>query len=125
MSSKFWLQSDDEWDEDIYSSDSGDEKEETKHVAAHSRFDVDELSDSDEEDSKRVSRSAHEKSWDELNKSIKVLKNKMLINDWNTVATGALLPRKCGAFVPGSALITCHSFFGLVSTLAISNGHCQ
>ena len=84
MSSTFWLESDDEWDDDIYSSDSGSEQGEVKPVSRFADMDLDD----DEEDAKRVTRSAHEKSWDELTKQIKVIKNKMNINDWNTVSDG-------------------------------------
>lgn len=84
MSSNFWLDSEDEWDDDIYSENGGSDKEDVKPV---SKFADLELDDEDEDDS-RVTRSAHEKSWDELSKSIKVIKNKMFINDWNTVADG-------------------------------------
>jgi translation initiation factor 3 subunit C len=84
MSSTFWLDSDDEWDDDIYSSDSGSDKDDVKPQSRFADIDMEE----DDEDDKRVTRSALEKSWDELTKSIKTLKNKMFINDWNTVATG-------------------------------------
>jgi hypothetical protein len=88
MSSNFWLESDDEWDDDIYSSESGSEQGEVKPTSRFADIDMDD----EEEDSKRVTRSAHEKSWDELNKSIKVIKNKMFINDWNTVSSGTPQP---------------------------------
>lgn len=87
MSSSFWLDSDDEWDDDIYSSDDGSDKDDVKPTSRFADLD----SDDDEEDDKRITRSAQEKSWDELHKSIKVIKIKMFNNDWNTVSTGAYI----------------------------------
>lgn len=85
MSTSFWVDSDDEWDDDIYSSeDSGDEKEEVKPTSKFAGLEFDD----EEEDDKRVTRSAEEKAAEELTKSIKVLRNKLFINDWNSVATG-------------------------------------
>jgi len=87
MSSSFWLDSDDEWEDDIYSSDEGSDRDDVKPISRFADIDMEE----DEEDDKRVTRSAQEKSWDELHKSVKVLKTKMFINDWNTVSTGAYI----------------------------------
>ena len=85
MSTSFWIDSDEEWDDDIYSSeDSGSDKDDVKPQSKFADLDIDE----EEEDDKRITRSAQEKSWEELTKSIKVLRNKMFINDWNSASTG-------------------------------------
>jgi len=81
---RFWLQDDDS-DEDLYSS--GDEAKEDQK-APHSRFNFD--FDEDEEEEKRVVRSAKDKKLDEMQQSIKRLKNFMKINDWNALYTGML-----------------------------------
>lgn len=90
MSSNFWLDNEDEWDDDIYSSDSGDDRDDVKPVSKFADLELDD----DDEDDKRVTRSAHEKSWDELSKSTKLIKNKMNINDWNAVSDGTFERRK-------------------------------
>lgn len=90
MSSNFWLDSEDEWDDDIYSSDDGSDKEDSKPVSKFADLELDD----DDDDAKRVTRSAHEKSWEELTKSIKLIRNKMNINDWNIVSDGTLQTSK-------------------------------
>lgn len=90
MSSNFWLDSEDEWDDDIYSSDDGSDKEDAKPVSKFADLELDD----EDDDAKRVTRSAHEKSWEELTKSIKLIRNKMNINDWNVVSDGTLQARK-------------------------------
>lgn len=85
MSSSFWLQGDDDSDEEIYSSDSESEQEEQpqkQQAASRYTFDSD-----DEEEAKRVVRSAKEKRFDELQESIKKLRNHMKINDWSKIET--------------------------------------
>lgn len=90
MSSSFWIASDDEWDDDIYSSESETEETEVKPTSRFAGLGLEE----DDEDSKRVTRSASEKTLDELNKCIKVLKSKMFINDWISTSDGTLLSQE-------------------------------
>jgi translation initiation factor 3 subunit len=46
---------------------------------------------SDEEDKKRVVRSARDKRWEELQAIIRELTQHTRINDWNAVVSGTLL----------------------------------
>jgi translation initiation factor 3 subunit C len=86
MSSSFWLQGDDDSDEDIYSSGSEaeqDEQPQQKQATSRYTFDSD-----DEEEAKRVVRSAKEKRFEELQECIKKLRNGLNINDWKKVDDG-------------------------------------
>lgn len=82
---KFWAQysdDDDDFEGDIY--DSGLESEEDEFEKADSEGD---FSD-EEEESKKVIRSAKDKKFEELRVCVKNINNKMIIDDWVAVASG-------------------------------------
>jgi len=82
---RFWLNPDDS-DEDLYSSE--DETQEQEVKPTQSRFAID--FDEEEEEEKRVVRSARDKKLDEIQQSIKKLRNSMKINDWNSISSGTV-----------------------------------
>lgn len=85
MSSSFWVASDDEWDDDIYSSESDGGEVDLKPTSRFADLDI---GSDDEDDEKRVSKSAAEKAWDDLHKSIKVLRSVLLSQGWSRASAG-------------------------------------